>query len=305
MELKGNIAVCRDRTRGVMGAETRRERKSSRNGVHHANAVVWGRVVLGAVERHANRRPGRPEEQLAVDHRVLIRRAVARDAKHLVRLRVLDEEEVTVGELEKLDGLRREIRLRVADHYPVLSLGRRLPEASLQARGHAGAALWRAAGAVERRRLVRGGRGALLLFLLRRRLVVLAVDDSAEHPLAAARDDAVARARGGGVGVGARRHRHRHRGGGAARERREGDDGRAARAPARRRAMRGADRAMMTRRRRGRRARGAVDARRGRRARGGGRARRRRHHHLDDDEVAGTGRGSGRRRRATRARFRI
>jgi hypothetical protein len=38
--LKG-VAVCRDRNRGVMGGETRRERKSLRIGVHHANAVVW------------------------------------------------------------------------------------------------------------------------------------------------------------------------------------------------------------------------------------------------------------------------
>jgi hypothetical protein len=35
-----------ERRRGVsgLGGEMRRERKSSRNGVHHANGVVWGPV---------------------------------------------------------------------------------------------------------------------------------------------------------------------------------------------------------------------------------------------------------------------
>jgi hypothetical protein len=41
-DLKG-VEACRDRKRGVSG-EKRRETKSSRNGVHHANGVVWGPV---------------------------------------------------------------------------------------------------------------------------------------------------------------------------------------------------------------------------------------------------------------------
>ena len=41
-ELKG-VEVCRDRERGTLGGEMRRE-KSLRIGVHHADAVVWGPV---------------------------------------------------------------------------------------------------------------------------------------------------------------------------------------------------------------------------------------------------------------------
>ena len=33
-----------DRKRGTLGGEMRREVKSLRNGVHHADAVVWGPV---------------------------------------------------------------------------------------------------------------------------------------------------------------------------------------------------------------------------------------------------------------------
>jgi hypothetical protein len=39
-----DVEVCRDRKRGVMSGEMRRETKSLRIGVHHANAVVWGPV---------------------------------------------------------------------------------------------------------------------------------------------------------------------------------------------------------------------------------------------------------------------
>ena len=41
---KASRAVSRDCERGTLGGEMRRERKSLRNGVHHADAVVWGAV---------------------------------------------------------------------------------------------------------------------------------------------------------------------------------------------------------------------------------------------------------------------
>eukprot|EP00982_Pelagococcus_subviridis_P005661 29767-Pelagococcus_subviridis.AAC.1 len=55
VELKG---------RGTLGGERRRERKSLRNGVHHANAVVWGpvyrtRLSVASAPRHPRRRTGR------------------------------------------------------------------------------------------------------------------------------------------------------------------------------------------------------------------------------------------------------
>ena len=39
--MKG-VEVCRDCERGTLGGEMRREIKSLRNGVQHADAVVWG-----------------------------------------------------------------------------------------------------------------------------------------------------------------------------------------------------------------------------------------------------------------------
>ena len=60
------VEVCRDCERGTLGGEKqRRERKSLRNGVHHANGVVWGPVYRTHLVRRQNDRPSRDRDGLA------------------------------------------------------------------------------------------------------------------------------------------------------------------------------------------------------------------------------------------------
>ena len=84
--------------------------------------VAGGEVVLRAVEGDADRGAGGPVEELAVDERELVRRAVAVAAEDLIV--PLGEYEVAVGEDERLRGLLPEVRVHVREvGDPVLVRG--------------------------------------------------------------------------------------------------------------------------------------------------------------------------------------